>query len=302
MAPKGGAAAAGRPLPTAVGGLRELAPRFDGFILDVWGVLHDGFKPYPGVIDCLEGLIAAEKRIVVLSNAPRRAVDVVTRMREIGIPDHLYHHVLSSGEETWQHLARRSDPFYAALGRSCLFIGPPRDEGMMAELGLVQVRTVEEADFILATGPWGWEANAARYEAMLEAAARRELPFICANPDLVVRHGERLMICAGTLAQRYEALGGRVRWHGKPFLSVYETCFGMLGFPGRDRIIAVGDSLRTDIAGANGAGIASVLVTGGIHAEDFGAAAAGIPDPHRLAAAIAAHGSRPDFIMPRMVW
>ncbi len=110
------------------------------------------------------------------------------------------------------------------------------------------------------------------------------------------------MICAGTLAQRYEALGGRVRWHGKPFLSVYETCFGMLGFPGRDRIIAVGDSLRTDIAGANGAGIASVLVTGGIHAEDFGAAAAGIPDPHRLAAAIAAHGSRPDFIMPRMVW
>ncbi len=288
--------------PEAVAGLRALSSRFDGFIIDVWGVLHDGFKPYPGAVDCLQRLKAAGKRIVILSNAPRRASSVIARMREIGIPDDVYHHVLSSGEETWQHLLRRPDAFYAALGRACLFIGPPRDRDMLGELGLDPVDAVGDADFILATGPWGWEENAARYEAILQAGRARDLPLICANPDLVVRLGDRLAICAGTLAQRYEALGGRVRWHGKPFRSVYEGCFALLGLSGTERILAVGDSLRTDIAGANGAGIASLFIVGGIHAEEFAVGADGMPDPARLAAAIAAHESQPDFIMPQLAW
>ena len=98
-------------------GVRGLMPRYDGFILDLWGVVHDGTKPFPGVLDCMERLLAAQKRIVLLSNAPRRADDVVRRIAAIGVPPRLYHGVMSSGEEAWQHLHRRDDPFYARLGR-----------------------------------------------------------------------------------------------------------------------------------------------------------------------------------------
>src|SRR5471030_1941198 len=108
-----------QPTPTR---LRDLAGSYDGFILDLWGVLHDGFKPFPGVIDGLERLIAAGKRICILSNAPRRAADVIQRMSEIGIPPGLYHHVMSSGEETWRHLSQRPDAFYAGLGRAVLHL------------------------------------------------------------------------------------------------------------------------------------------------------------------------------------
>ncbi len=283
-------------------GMRELAAQYDGFILDLWGVLHDGFTPFPGVLDCLERLIAEGKRIVILSNAPRRAADVIARMTEIGIRPGLYHHVMSSGEETWQHLSRRDDPFYAALGRAVLHIGPRRDDGMLEALGLERVSEIAAADFILNTGPWGWEENAALYEAVMQGGSKRGVPMVCANPDLVVRHGGRLAICAGTLAQRYEALGGTVRWHGKPFASVYHTCFELLGIADRKRIVAVGDSLRTDIGGANGVGIDSVLVAGGIHAEEFGLSAGTVPDAVRLAEAVAASGNTPDFVMLRFTW
>lgn len=293
---------AARRMPANPSGLRELASDYDGFILDLWGVLHDGFTPFPGVLDCLERLIAAGKRIVILSNAPRRARDVTQRMTEIGIRPGLYHHVMSSGEETWQHLAKRDDPFYASLGRACFHIGPRRDDGLLEELALQRVAEVGEAEFILNTGPWGWEENAALYESALQGGSKRDLPMICANPDLVVRHGDRLAICAGTLAQRYEALGGRVRWHGKPFASVYHTCFGLLEVPDKSRILAVGDSLRTDIAGASGVSIDSVLIAGGIHAEEFGLGASAVPDAGRLAAAITESGHTPNFVMLRFAW
>src|ERR1700759_1192249 len=132
-----------------IAGLRELAPLYAGFILDLWGVIHDGVAPIPGAIDCLRALIESGKRIVLLSNAPRRADDVVRRITEIGVPSGLYHHVMSSGEEAWQHLHRRDDPFYAALGRRCLQIGSERDLEIREGLDLDYVNTVEEAQFIL---------------------------------------------------------------------------------------------------------------------------------------------------------
>jgi HAD superfamily hydrolase (TIGR01459 family) len=283
-------------------GIREMADRYDGLILDLWGVLHDGSAPFPGVIDALERLKAAGKRLVVLSNAPRRAVLVGHRMAEIGIAPELYDHIHSSGEETWQHLAARDDPFYAALGRTCYHIGPSRDDNMTAGTDLARVETVEEAEFILNTGPWGWDQTVERYEPLLAAARSRELPMVCANPDLVVVHTGRRAICAGAIAQRYEALGGRVRWHGKPFPGVYATCFALLGIADRKRILAVGDSLRTDIAGANGAGIDSVLVAGGIHSEEFGLAEGRLPDRQRLEQAVAASGQRPTAAMAHFRW
>jgi HAD superfamily hydrolase (TIGR01459 family) len=283
-------------------GIGVLTGRYDGFILDLWGVLHDGTAPFPGVIDCLARLKQGGKRVVILSNAPRRAHLVEARVAEIGIPRSLYDHLMSSGEEAWQHLKRRDDPFYAALGHVCYHIGPPRDDNMLADIGLSRVDDMARAEFILNTGPWGWNETVETYEPALQAGRARDLPMVCVNPDLVVVHGGRRAICAGALAQRYEALGGRVRWHGKPFPAIYETCFGLLGIADRRRILAIGDSLRTDIAGADAVGIDSVLVTGGIHGEELGIAAGTLPDAARLEAAIAASGSHPRYAVAHLVW
>lgn len=283
-------------------GIGEMADDYDGMILDVWGVLHDGAKPFPGTLDALARLKQAGKRVVVLSNAPRRAHLVAQRLIEIGIPTALYDHIHTSGEETWQHLKRRDDAFYASLGRLCYIIGPRRDDSVLDGLDLTRVDTVAAADFVLNTGPWGWDENVLRYEPVLQEARARDLPMVCANADLVVAHMGRVAICAGAIAERYEALGGRVRWHGKPHESIYRAALQLLGIADARRILAVGDSLRTDIAGANRAGIDSVLVAAGIHFEEFGVAAGVLPDKSKLDAAIAASGHAPQAAMAQFRW
>src|SRR5436190_15193719 len=125
----------------AIDGMRALAPAYDGFILDLWGVVHDGTAPFPGVLDCMERLIGAGKRLVLLSNAPRRAEDVKRRIAVIGVPERLYHGVMSSGEEAWQSLKHRDEPFYAALGNRCLHVGSDRDLEMREGLDLTFVDT-----------------------------------------------------------------------------------------------------------------------------------------------------------------
>ena len=285
-----------------IGGLRELAPHYDGFILDLWGVIHDGVAPMPGAVDCLRSLMESDKRIILLSNAPRRADDVVRRITRIGVPAGLYHHVMSSGEEAWQHLRRRDDPFYAALGRRCLHIGSERDIEIRHGLDLEFVDTAEEAEFVLNTGPAGWDDRLEDYEPILQLALDRNLPMICANPDIVVMHGNQLALCAGALAKWYEEAGGRVRWHGKPFRSVYDTCVELLGIDDCSRILAVGDSVRTDIAGAAGAGIDSLLIADGIHAEEFGTAGDRAPDLERIEAVLRAGAYNPVGVARRFIW
>src|SRR5712692_6753042 len=140
-----------------IDGMHALVLDYGGFILDLRGVVHDGTAPFPGVLDCMGRLIGAGKRLVLLSNAPRRADDVVRRIDRIGVPEGLYHGVMSSGEEAWQHLHRRDDPFYRTLGRHCLQIGSERDLEMREGLDLDFVATPEAADFILNTGPAEWE-------------------------------------------------------------------------------------------------------------------------------------------------
>src|SRR6266849_2474592 len=283
-----------------IDGMHALALDYDGFILDLWGVVHDGTAPFPGVLDCMGRLVEARKRVVLLSNAPRRSDDVVRRIAKIGVPEGLYHGVMSSGEEAWQHLARRDDPFYAGLGRRALQIGSERDLEIREGLGLDFVETPSEADFILNTGPAGWEDTIADYAPVLSAARERDLPMVCANPDLVVIHDGQPALCAGALAEEYERLGGRVRWHGKPYPSVYDSCLQLLGIAERRRILAIGDSLRTDIAGAAGAGIDALLIAGGVHAVEF--TADGALDQGRIAAAVSESGTNPIAVAARFVW
>ncbi|MBV8778175.1 MAG: TIGR01459 family HAD-type hydrolase [Alphaproteobacteria bacterium] len=284
-----------------VNGVRELADDYDGFVLDLWGVVHDGVKPYPGVLDCMAALLAAGKRVALLSNAPRRADDVVRRIDAIGVPRDRYHAVMSSGEEAWQHLKRRDEPFYAGLGRRCLHICSGRDLEIRLGLDLDYVEDAAAADFILNTGPAGWDDTIEDYAPLLRACRARDLKMVCANPDLMVNHGEKLALCAGALAVFYEQIGGAVRWHGKPYPSVYQSCFELLGIADRSRVLAVGDSLRTDIAGANAAGIDSLLIAGqGIHAAEF--APGGRLDLAHIAAAAEVAKVRPSAAARGFVW
>lgn len=284
-----------------IAGLRELAADYDGFVLDLWGVVHDGVKPYPGVLDCLRTLLDAGKRVALLSNAPRRAYDVVNRITAIGVPQGLYHAVMSSGEEAWQYLKDRSDPFYARLGSKCLHICSDRDLEIRVGLDLDYVEGAGTAEFILNTGPAGWDDTIEDYAPALAEARERGLKMVCANPDLMVNHGEKLALCAGALAVHYEEIGGQVRWHGKPYPSVYASTLQLLGIADTRRVLAVGDSLRTDIAGANGAGIDSLLIAGqGIHVDEF--SPAGTPDLARIDAASAVAGVRPTMVGAKFNW
>lgn len=274
-------------------GLAALAARYDGLILDLWGVLHDGMRPYAGAVDCLRQLKAAGKRTVILSNAPRRAAVTASRMAEIGISRDLYDGLLTSGEATWRALAADKTT------RSCLFIGSTADRAIFTGLDATPTDDPAAADFVLVTGIDGREAELPDYEPLLAGAAVRKLPLICANPDLVVIYDGRPMVCAGALAARYAELGGgAITYYGKPHGAVYETCIGLLGGMARRRILAVGDSLHTDIAGARAAGVDALLVTGGIHRTALGAP----PDSGKLAALCTDAGIAPDAAVRAFIW
>jgi len=283
-------------------GLSEVADRYDGFIVDLWGVLHDGARAFPAAVDCLQALRARHKAVLILSNAPRRAAEVAARNAEIGIPSDLPTAVMSSGEDAWRHLANRPDPWYAALGRRCYHLGPPRDQGMREGIDYDFVATPAEADFVLATGAWGPDDTVEDYAGLLGKVRRRNLPMVCANPDLEVIRGGVREICGGAIAAAYEALGGEVRYHGKPHPPIYETCFALMDGVARGRVAAIGDALRTDIAGANAVGIDGIFIAGGLQADQLGIDERGYPDPGRLAALCAHEGFTPALALPVLRW
>lgn len=278
-------------------GFAPLAERYDGFILDLWGVIHDGVQPYPGAVGCLEQLRRAGKRVVLLSNAPRRSGAAQEAMRGMGIADDLYDGIMTSGEMTRIQLERGDDPWFAKLGVRVFHLGPERDRNVLDGLARNLVETPAEADFVLNTGPDDHRSPTSiePFEATLRECAAAGLKMVCANPDLeVIRGGERV-ICAGALAARYAELGGEVRLIGKPDPAIYAPVLDMLGVA-PDRVLGVGDALRTDIAGATASGLASCWVLGGIHGE----ALAGDRDATRAAAAQA--GLAPVAVIPEFRW
>jgi HAD superfamily hydrolase (TIGR01459 family) len=293
---------AGAPPLAIYSGMKELAEDYEGYVLDLWGVIHDGVTVFPGVINCLSRLRETGKRIVLLSNAPRRACVIIEQLAAFGVSETLYDGIMSSGQEAYDHLAARDDPWYAGLGERCFHIGPERDMNMLEGLSLQVMDKLSESQFILNTGPWDDGETVSHYEDTLSEGAWAKLPMICSNPDLEVVRGGVRMICAGALARRYEELGGEVRFHGKPDKKIYESCFRCLGIINHSRILAVGDSLHTDIAGAENAGIDSLLVTDGLHGEEIGLARGETPDPVRLAKFCKVAGHFPNGAITSFRW
>ncbi len=278
-------------------GFRAVADGYDGFILDLWGVIHDGVAPIPGAPDCLAALRAAGKRVVLLSNAPRRADSIRRQLARMGIPDTMYDGVMTSGEATHLMLRDRPDPWYAALGRRVFLLGPERDRGVVAGLDLDVLDGPDGADFILNTGPddRAPPSDPEHYDPVLERGAALGLPMICANPDLEVIRGGVRVVCAGTLALRYLGMGGDVRSLGKPDPAIYRPVLDLLATP-HARVLAVGDALRTDIAGAAAVGLDACWVLGGLHGAHLGG------DDVRTRAEAAAAGLAPAACIQHFVW
>ncbi len=286
--------------PFVLPGLAEIAGRYQGFIIDLWGVIHDGKNPYPRAVETLDRLRTDGGRVCLLSNSPRRLSDVAARLEDMGVGSERYDHLVTSGEVAFQALIDPPDPWHAALGPRYLHLGPPLGFGLLAGLTQEQVNRPEEADFLLATGTDAGQI-VEDYAGVLADSARRGLPMICANPDLIVNVGQEVAVCAGTLARLYEALGGEVCYHGKPHPGVYRRCLDHLRLD-PSAVLAVGDSLHTDVAGANAASIDVAFAAGGIHRRDLGVKWGKLPMLQSLEAFFAEATQQPNFVIPCFAW
>ena len=283
-------------------GFADLSERYGGFVLDLWGVIHDGVNAFPHAVDTLTRLRAAGKRTLLLSNVPRPNAAVQSMMRRMGIDDSLYTGILTSGEAVRRALRTPPDLWWTELGTRVFHLGPDRDRPVLEGLRLAIADTPAQADFVLNTGPDDHRnpSDIAEFEPVLAECVRHRLKMICANPDLEVIRGGVRVLCAGALAVRYQALGGDVRSLGKPDPAIYQPVLELLGLPPGD-VLAVGDSLRTDIAGAVGVDLAACWVLEGIHAAELR-----LPDGRfdtvKAEAAARGAGIMPMATIPRFIW
>jgi HAD superfamily hydrolase (TIGR01459 family) len=280
-------------------GLGEIAERYDAFILDLWGCLHDGVTVYPAALEALRRLKSAGKRAIILSNAPRRAPEVGVRLAEMGITPDLYERLYTSGEETWRELAQDEIEALKGRGRRLYPMMPGRDRTILEGVAVTEVADPAEADFILVTGTETGQEEVASFDPLLAPAAARGIPLVCANPDLVVHRGGVEEICAGSIAQRYEMLGGPVVWFGKPYPAVYRRILSECRLA-PERLLCVGDALRTDVAGGAGIGAATFFIVGGIHNQEL--LVDNQVDPARLADLCRREGQTPDFAIAHLGW
>jgi HAD superfamily hydrolase (TIGR01459 family) len=283
-----------------IAGVHEIVDRFDGVIMDLWGCMHDGIRAYPAALDCLARLKAAGKKVAIVSNAPRRAYEVAARMGELGIGPELYDALLCSGEETWQYLKARPDDDAKRLGKRVYVIMAERDAAFLDGLDLDITTDINTAAFMLVCGIDGPGEQVSDFDAVLKRACWDELPLLCANPDLMVHRGDVAEICAGAIALHYEELGGKVIYHGKPHQGIYRHAMQALGLRDPKRLIGIGDSFRTDVAGAAGFGAQSLLIAGGIHREEV--MQSGKLDSAYLAKAAAEFPAMPDFALQYLAW
>ena len=237
-------------------GLSEVQEKYDTFFIDLWGVVHNGIQVYPGAIEVLENLINLKKRFVLMSNAPRPSKNVENFLIKIKMKKNLIQNIFTSGEAALQSLQKN------IYGKYFYHLGPKRDNSLFEGLEKNK-KSLDKADFILCTGFLDkHEDSIEYYKNFLKNYTH--LKMVCTNPDLVVYRGTKKEYCAGTLAEIFKELGGRVIYFGKPYPEIYNFCIKK-----NETILVIGDNIRTDIKGADNMKLDSLLITGGIHKKDF---------------------------------
>jgi HAD superfamily hydrolase (TIGR01459 family) len=288
------------PSPRLISGLSEIASGHDALICDVWGVIHDGARHHPAAAEALARFRRERGPVVLLTNAPRMPAEVAAQCASYGVPPDCYDAIVSSGGAARAELERRSIRHTVPL----YYIGPDRDLPMVEGLS-VERTDIAGAEVALAIGLVDdMTETPADYAGRLAAMRERNLVMLCANPDLVVHRGPRMVYCAGALAKAYEELGGPVIYYGKPHQPVYEAALAAVrqaaaasGRPAPASPLAVGDGLMTDVKGANGAGLAVLFIADGIHGEEVEPYAA-----DHLGGLMGRYGVHADWAARALVW
>jgi HAD superfamily hydrolase (TIGR01459 family) len=257
-------------MPLAPANLAALAGRYDAILCDVWGVLHNGRAVFPAAVAALQQARADGAIVVLLTNVPKQRDPIPGQLDRLGCPRDAWDVIVTSGDAIRAELATRAPgPVFK--------IGPQDDDILWSGLGLEGVKDIAAARFLAISGlndPFG--ETVSDYAPLLAEAKARDLEMLCANPDLVVRYGDKLMPCAGAVAQAYEQIGGRVVMAGKPHAPIYRIAFAEIdALAGRAvdsaRILAIGDGIRTDICGANAMGLDALFIAAsGVHGHALG--------------------------------
>ncbi len=288
--------------PVAIDGLARIAERFDHALLDQFGVLHDGQRLYPRVLDCLGHLKAAGKTVTILSNSGKPGTANAARLAAIGVPEAAYDRIITSGDALRACIVARDRAPFDRLGRRCFLVSRGDDRTVIDGLDLDLVDRPAKADFLLLAGLDDAASAIEPWRARLAPLAAAGLPMICANPDTTMIGAAGLLPGPGAVAALYRSLGGDVTHIGKPHRQIYAVALAALGDPSPGRVLAVGDSLDHDIRGAREIGAAGLFITGGIHAPDF-AQARGREAVLALTRRLAAGDDRlPDWVMPTLAW
>ncbi|KQV32308.1 HAD family hydrolase [Rhizobium sp. Root1203] len=274
--------------------LAEITSRYDAVFCDVWGVVHNGIDPFPKAAAALEAARGEGLTVVLITNSPRIAPQVVTQLQQIGIPDSAYDRIVTSGDVTRRLIAEGP--------RKVFLLGPERDVALIEGLGVERV-DARDADCVVCSGFFDDETETPEdYTEMLTDFREREVPMICANPDLVVERGHRIIPCAGAMAAYYTQLGGTTRIAGKPHKPIYDEVLSVAlqahgDFP-LDRVLAIGDGMPTDVRGALDYGLDLLYISGGIHAKEY--TLNGETDEAILAAYLERERATPKWWMPRL--
>ena len=282
--------------------IRALGPRYRAWLVDIWGVMHNGRRAFSHAVAASRAFREDGGIVVLLSNSPRPSPSVKDQLRRLGVPDDAYDATVTSGDLTRHELEKHK-------GATVFHLGPERDrpifEGIDVTLG-----TPEQSELIVCSGLFDDETETPEdYAELLSGLAARKLPMICANPDHLVERGDRLVWCAGALAAAYEKAGGAVVYAGKPYAPIYALACETIAALARravpkGEILAIGDGVHTDIAGAAGAGIASLFIASGLHApaNSGGEAGADALDAPHLDTLFAQANPRPIAAMRALVW
>lgn len=248
--------------------MRSLLDSYEGFLIDIWGVVHDGINPYPGVVDCLNEMIRLDKKILFFSNAPRPGASVIQKLIQLGIRAN-ESMIISSGD-LFHHQLANNPLFSHTFGKIGFHWGASKNQDIETMLADHQVKltlNLKEADYIISTifiDPE--ESNLEQQHQFLQEAQKLHLPMHCLNPDTIIMHGENHRYCAGFFAEKYELMGGKVEYYGKPHPKIYELAFNRLqefNITNKSKILCVGDTPETDIMGARNMGMDSLLVLTG---------------------------------------